>query len=500
MKLFKSSQNWLSLAGITLAGISAFIIFFLFLISVLFENSSSYLGLFTFIVAPTFLVIGLILIPIGMIINIRRDKKKKSSGKEGVWPIINFNDKKHKKAALIFSGITLVFIVFSSIGSYEAFHYTESVKFCGTLCHNVMEPEFVAYQNSSHARVACVECHVGSGADWYVKSKLSGLYQVWAVLTKIFPKPIPTPITSLRPARETCEKCHWPQKFYARKLKVQKSFLADSLNTEWDVALQMKIGSTYSAMGLHEGIHWHINPDVKIEYISNTKDRESIPWVKLTNLKTGEITIYNDEENVMDKKAMDTLKVRTMDCMDCHNRPSHIYKSPPNFVDDALTAGEVPKDLPFIKYVSMKYLKEIFTNKDTAIRYIRDSISNYYKTNLPEIYKLQKNLIEKAIAGVITQFNKNEFPFMKVRWDAYPDHIGHLESDGCFRCHSNKHKSKTGKTISKNCNLCHTILAQGKKANISATNIYDNLEFKHPKDIGRDWETYFCSECHRYLY
>jgi hypothetical protein len=148
----------------------------------------------------------------------------------------------------------------------------------------------------------------------------------------------------------------------------------------------------------------------------------------------------------------------------------------------------------------MRYLKDVFTDRDSALTYIQDSMINYYKTNYPDIYKTKKKLIDKAIAGVKNEFNKNIFPYMGVRWDAYPDHIGHLESNGCFRCHSDKHKSNKGKVITKDCNLCHSIVAQGNPEQWQVGTIIDKLEFKHPKDIGEDWKTYFCTECHAALF
>lgn len=500
MKFPGSVYNKISIAGVIITLISVAFIAFLFAISILFRADGPYIGLFAYIVVPAFLVIGLLLIPVGMYFKIRHDKKyqKPDTGKK--LPYIDFNDKMHRKAAWVFLTTTIFFLILSSVGSYQAYHYTESVSFCGKLCHRVMEPEYSAYQNSPHARVACVECHVGEGASWYVKSKLSGLYQVYSVIFKKYPRPISTPITNLRPARETCEKCHWPQKFYGRKLSMQKNFLADENNTEWDYGLMMKIGPSISAMGLTEGIHWHINPNFRIEYIASTKDRESIPWVKMTNLKTNEVMIFQDQDNLLTKKALDTLLMRIMDCMDCHNRPSHTYKSPSTYVNNALITGEIPTDLPFIKFAAMKYLKENFTSRDVAMRFIEDSITAYYKNTLPDIFKNKKQPIGKAIAGIKNEFNKNNFPYMKVRYEAYPDHIGHLESDGCFRCHSDKHKANNGKIINKNCDLCHTIVIQGKANELQITSVVDKLLFKHPKDIGEDWKNYFCTECHRSLY
>jgi hypothetical protein len=363
-----------------------------------------------------------------------------------------------------------------------------------------MSPEYTTYLHSPHARVKCVECHVGEGASWYVKSKLSGLYQVYATLFNIYPRPIETPIKNLRPARETCEKCHWPQKFYARNLRSEKGYLTDSLNTEWDITLMMKIGPTYSAMGLLEGIHWHINPNVRIEYVASTKDRESIPWVRFTNLKTGVVQIFQDTENVLSKKALDSLEVRTMDCMDCHNRPSHSYKSAPFFVDNAILTGDIPQELPFIKKVSMNVLKGPFSNTDSTLIYITDSIHNFYRSLFPEIWNSKKEEIDKAISGIEAAFAMNIFPEMRVTSGSYLNHIGHLESDGCFRCHSDRHKSDKGVVISKDCNLCHTIIAQGPANKAQYAPLNESLIFQHPVDIKDNWKTYFCTECHRTLY
>ncbi|MCK5210437.1 MAG: NapC/NirT family cytochrome c, partial [Cyclobacteriaceae bacterium] len=334
--------NIISFVGTIIAGMSLFMIILFSIVGYFYEDTSSYLGLFIFIIIPGFLIIGLIIIPVGMTIEVKRRKKRELEYIKKGWPIIDLNVSRYRNAILIFSVGTIVLFILSSIGSYEAFHYTESTEFCGTLCHDVMEPEYVAYQNSPHARVACVACHVGTGADWYMRSKLSGLRQVYAVLTDDFERPIGTPIHDLRPARETCEECHWPEKFYSRNLRQTIHFLTDSLNTQWNISLQMKIGPEQSALGLSEGIHWHINPNVKIDYIPKRDNRKDIPWVKYTNLETGEVTIYEDEENALSEKKMAAAVERNMDCMDCHNRPSHHYYTPQEFIDHGLISGDIP--------------------------------------------------------------------------------------------------------------------------------------------------------------
>ncbi len=213
MKLPRSYYNMVSFIGSAIAVVSLSFILLFFVVAMLFQDTSSYLGIFMYIILPVFLFIGLILIPIGMTIEVRRRKKRELKYIEKGWPIIDLNVSSYRNAIVIFGMGTFFFIFLTALGSYEAFHYTESVEFCGTLCHEVMEPEHIAYNNSPHARVKCVECHVGEGASWYMRSKLSGLRQVYGVLTNDFSRPIGVPIHNLRPARETCEKCHWPEKF-----------------------------------------------------------------------------------------------------------------------------------------------------------------------------------------------------------------------------------------------------------------------------------------------
>jgi nitrate/TMAO reductase-like tetraheme cytochrome c subunit len=499
MKLPPSSRNWITIIGSIIASINLILIIVLFIFSSLFEKSNTNLGLFIYIILPGFLLLGLIMIPLGMIISRRRIQRSSEIEKKQM-PVIDLNDPRHRNAFIIFTIVTIIVLFLSTYGSFEAFHLTESVEFCGTLCHKVMEPEYTAYQNSPHANVSCVECHVGSGASWYVKSKLSGLHQVYAVLTKTYPKPIETPLHDLRPARETCEKCHWPQKFYARTLETNKYFLTDSLNSEWDIMLQMKTGPEYTGMGLKEGIHWHINPSVNIEYISDNDKRENITFVKYTNKGTGEVFTYRNPDNPIEDSIIATVKTRTMDCIDCHNRPSHNYSSPPVYFDKAMLTGEVSKNIPFIKKVSMDVLKQTFRDRDSALISIKDQINSFYKTGHYAFYSKNTGLIDNAVSAIQKTYSQNSFPGMKVTYDVYPDHIGHLESEGCFRCHNDAFKTETGKSITRNCNLCHTIVGQGKSGMMQFTNVRDTLEFQHPVDIGTAWKEANCSECHRYLY
>ena len=461
MKLPPSSKNWLTIIGSIIAGINLALIIVLFIISTIFNKANTNLGLFIYIILPGFMIIGLVMVPVGMI---RERKRVRKSGikEEARFPRLDLNDLRHRNAFIIFTITTILVLFLSTLGSFQAFHITESVEFCGTLCHSVMEPEYTAYQNSPHANVACVECHVGAGASWYVKSKLSGLHQVYAVLANSYSRPIETPLHDLRPARETCEKCHWPQKFYARTLWTNKYFLADSLNSEWDIMLEMKTGPEFTGMGLKEGIHWHINPAVSIEYISENDKRENITYVKYTNKTTGAVKIFRNDSNPISDSLLSASATRTMDCIDCHNRPSHNYNSPPVYFDKAMLTGAISKNIPFFKKVAMGILKDTFTSKDTALMKLRDSITSFYKTSYTDFYNKKKDVIDSSIVALQTAFSQNTFPKMKVTYDHYPEHIGHIESDGCFRCHNDAFKAADGSRISKDCNLCHNIVGQGR--------------------------------------
>lgn len=497
MKLPKSFYSWTTIAGAVLASISLMLIIFTLAIAFIFpSDGGNYLGLFTFIILPVFLIVGLVMMPLGTMRKMKSDKKRDIQ-REVKFPVVNLNDPSQRTVVFIFLFGTALFLFFTAIGSYEVFHYTESNEFCGTLCHDVMEPEYVTYHGSAHARVKCVECHVGTGVDWYVKSKLSGMYQVYSVLAKAYPTPIATPIHNLRPAQETCEKCHWPQKFYDPKFVTKKHYLADEENTEWNIQLLMKTGPQHSSMGQSEGIHWHINPDVQIEYTSSSRKRDTIIEVTYTNLSTGEIRTYLNDETEVTPNG--TEPSRVMDCLDCHNRPSHDYLSPSNFIDHSIASGDISTDIPEIKSVAMGILIREFPDTDSAMTYIRYKVNKYYKNYYEEFQDTNQVLLDNAILAIQDGYNKNIFPFMKAQWNAYPNYLGHVESNGCYRCHNNDFKSTDGHVISNDCTLCHSIKAQGPAGEMEYAHADSSLIFNHPFEM-EDWKEMTCYECHAELF
>ena len=489
MKLPQSSKNWISIFGVTLVLISLLMIILLWLFSIR-STGGAYLGVVNYIILPGLLLLGLILIPIGMVRKLRSEKHKEQ------WPSIDLNHPPHRNAFFIFISGTLLLLFLSAIGSYEAFHLTESVEFCGKLCHEVMNPEYVAYQYSAHARVACVECHVGTGASWYVRSKISGLYQVYAVTFNKYPKPIPTPVKNLRPARETCERCHWPQKFYTYNQKNEIHFLTDEQNTQWNIHLTLKVGARHSSLGLSEGIHWHINPDVKVEYIAADSARQNLPWVRLIYLKTGKQFTFVDQENPPDSTILTHGEKRVMDCMDCHNRPSHNYQPPSFFVNGLMVKDSLLRQLPSFKSLAMEICEPEYPTTDSAMKAIEQGIISFYQEEYPDLANSNPNLIRNAIQNLQSAYRRNIFPEMKVRWSVHPNNIGHVEFNGCFRCHDGNHIRADGKAISRECNLCHLINAQGPASKMQTATFGKSLPFKHPVDIEGAWKESLCTDCH----
>ncbi|MCG2815921.1 MAG: NapC/NirT family cytochrome c [Candidatus Aminicenantes bacterium] len=488
-------KHWLSLAGFLIFTTSFTISLFLFIVANVLGRGGLYMGLLTYIIGPATMASGMALLLIGLWVQRRRTKKGIEPPPPGV-KILNLETPRQRRRLLLFTAAAALFVLISSLASFEAFHYTESVQFCGQLCHKIMEPEHVAYQHSSHARISCVECHVGAGADWFVRSKLSGLYQVYAALTKTYPTPIPTPIHNLRPARETCEHCHWPQKFYNHKMRFESYYLGDETNTRWDLQLVMRLGAEHSSRGQEKGIHWHINSDVRIEYISGEDKKNEIPWVRYTNIQTGESHVYRDEDIDFDERLVTEENIRVMDCIDCHNRPSHDYKSPNRIINDAFTSGEVSTDLPEFKLKAMELLTAEYESSTAAKTTIREGLVEFYVEDHPEFYAANAVLVEQAADLLVREFNRFFFPEMKVRWDTHNNQVGHMQFKGCARCHNNTHISDEGRRIGRDCNSCHVITAQGPYDGMETTSVMNPLVFRHPVDIDGAWQEVLCIECH----
>ncbi len=339
--------------------------------------------------------------------------------------------------------------------AYEAYHFTESDYFCGAICHTVMDPEYTAYQRSAHARVGCVSCHIGSGAEWYVKAKLSGLRQVKAVIEGSYHTPIPTPVENLRPAQDTCEECHWPDKFHGKKIKqIIRYTNEDQINPDIQ-EISLHIGGRNPVTDSFEGIHWHVSHNVKVEYHSLNEKRTSIGAIKVT--KPSGVTEEYTLEGATPEKGEGYW--RTMDCIDCHNRPTHVYDDLEQKVDFGLYSKKINPAIPGIREDGLTVLQEAYTTREEAKeKIVANLLALQAKRHGKDfIAKNEKTLISSG-AYLLDAYMVNVWPKMKVTWGTYKSHIGHQNEDegyGCFRCHDEEHKTKFGKTMSQSCDLCH---------------------------------------------
>ena len=487
-----SFYNSITLAGTALAAISLGLILFLMALESLSHEHKPYMGIIAFVILPGFLIIGLGLGALGVLRQQRRRRLGLPSTEK--LPRIDLNDKAQMRATVLIGTGGLVFLLLTAFGSFKAYEYTDSDQFCGTVCHEVMKPEYTAYRESPHARVGCVQCHIGPGAQWFVRSKLSGAYQLYSVAFNKFSRPIETPIKNLRPSRDTCEKCHWPAHFAGEKMVVHDYYASEPGNDHWRLHLLMRIGGGGGGIAPAHGSHWHMAEDVRITYVSTDDKREDIPWVRLER-DDGTVKIFRDTESDFEDTQVNGQNTRMMDCIDCHNRPTHHYNPPARLVNTALKNGVIAIDLPGVKGLLVDLMETEYATEDEALAAIDAGVREYYTGDYPEVMAEREDDIEGAIAEAQHLFATNIFPEMKVSWREFPDHIGHLTTDGCFRCHDGNHQTEEGETIRRDCNLCHTIVAQERLSGETVVSL-ESVEYQHPEDIGDDWKYLNCSECH----
>ncbi len=446
------SNNWISLAGVVL--VTTAVVFWLFLLPVTLrgEAGSPYIGILVFMVLPAPFFGGLIGIPLGIWL------KRKREGRRSIYPAefppLTWRNHELRKLVYFVGATTFLNIAIASQLAYGAVNYMDSVTFCGLTCHTVMQPEYTAYQNSPHSRVECVKCHIGPGASWFVRSKLSGVGQVFAVAFNTYPRPIPVPVHNLRPARETCETCHWPQRYSQDRLRVIPKFAEDEKNAETKTVLLMKVGGGNNGIGIH-GTHLGRGPgQVVIRYYASDEARQTIPYVEYT--LNGKTTAFTTDPKLNGAG----LALREMDCMDCHNRPTHTYEMPDAALDAAMSNGLVSSALPFAKKQGLAILKTNYGSREEAASKIPAAFITYYQTTYPAVYGQHAADVKAGGQELLAIWSRNVFPDMKVTWGKYPNNIGHDAFPGCFRCHDGGHAAKSGDTITQDCNACHNLLAQ----------------------------------------
>lgn len=487
IKLPGLMRNYVSFVGMAISAASFTSIVLLLLIELTSGIENPYTDLVTFILIPSVMVFGFALIVVGMLFE-RRRRRGKSAEEIAAYPIIDLNDPVRRRRLLVFVSLAFAFLFLSAFGSYRAYEYTESVTFCGQACHDVMKPEFVAYNASPHAKIRCVECHVGGGAEAYFRAKFSGMRQLYGVVTGHYNRPVMTPVHNMRSADATCQNCHWQEKFHGDKLRVFNHYGFDEKNTLSQTRMTIKVGGGDPSSGPVGGIHWHMNVNNKVEFVAADERRQVIPWVRLTDA-SGRVTEYSVRDTSMSRSDIQAAAKRRMDCIDCHSRPAHNYLSPMEAVDRSLDAGRLDVKLPFIKAKAVEVLSADYATNDDAVRAIADTLNSFYSANYPQ----QMASVGPAIAELQQIYQTYFFPEMRTNWSTHFNNIGHYNSLGCFRCHDGQHFSNDGKVIRNDCNICHVTIDQTAGG---ITTVAENGAFRHPVNLG-DKNTWQCAACHK---
>ncbi len=490
----KAWRNVLTYSGGALVALSLLFIVNLLFLDLVTPEPSAYLGMFTFLILPALLILGVLLIIIGLLLARLRMWWRNGEGAiVEYYPRIDLNLPAHRRVLTIIAGAVCVTIPFIGFMSYEGYHYTDSNEFCGRVCHQVMKPQYVAHERSPHARVECATCHIGRGASWYVKSKLSGLRQVKAVLLDSYPRPIPPAIRELRPARETCERCHWPQKFYGNQLITINHFAADQATTPRPIQMTMKTGGNDPSVAPPSGVHWHMALGHTIEFIATDDALQNIPWVRATDHETGAQRIYR-KDGLSSNDPPPDGQLWTMDCISCHNRATHIFRPPWRAADDVITADPQLRELPYAKRTLVEAVTRKYDSKKEGIHRVATYIEDFYLINYPEIAAKKRPILERLIAAGRKIYSLITFPEMNVTWRSYPDNIGHKNFPGCFRCHAGDHVDDNGRPISHECSTCHTFLEPVKTD--GAELLIRAGEFVHPVKLKGKHKSLICSSCH----
>jgi NapC/NirT cytochrome c family, N-terminal region len=353
---------------------------------------------------------------------------------------------------LVAVGIGVALLAAAGIAGWE---YTNSDEFCAVMCHSVHPEETVAHKDHAHARVHCVECHMGRNSTLkLIAMKPTHFKELWGMVAGY---ERPTHASGLRPAREACESCHWPQAEHHDSIAVKKRYGTDpkSSETAYQLTLHTTANVEREVPWKVGGIHWHIaNP---VRFKSPDVQGREIPWVEVTRADGTKVT-YVDAETKLSKEELDKLPAQTMECYNCHNAVGHPFHNPAYTVDEAIAQGRISRDLPSIKARAVAIL-------DAA-----GSISGPLAERTAAIDKLiaenaAKNPVAAALKDKEAQFQaemraillKSTFSEKGFNWKTFPNHSQHADSPGCFRCHNGKHFNEQGEAIRLQCTLCHNL-------------------------------------------
>jgi hypothetical protein len=443
--VFLATRHWLSATGVVLATFAAISFLIILALSLTGEEEGNYRGIISYIILPTIFVIGLVLIPIGL----RQLKKREKAGQPTSFPVLDFNDARLRTMTLVVFALTVLNLMIISVATYKALNVMHSDKFCGGTCHNVMQPEAVAHQQTMHSNVYCADCHIGEGASHFAKAKLNGARQMVEFIAGDYSRPVPQPVPV---SSAICTRCHATERFGDDRVIVRKSYGDGEKAVEKITILRMIVGGFRD--GKWSGVHGHNG--MKVRYFSDPR-RTTITQLEVTRPDG-----TSERYAVKDAKAPAEAEWTEMGCTDCHSRPAHRFWKPETVVDRAIARGAIDKDLPFVKREALAAIKASYPSHEAALKQLPAALQASYAKVAPGLDAAGKAKVDAAGKVLAEEWTHNNFPDMKVGWGTYVDFFQH--DPGCFRCHDSKLVNAKGDAMQQRCSgACHEVIASDEE-------------------------------------
>ncbi len=489
--------NWMSGIGAALATLGVAIVAVQLLLEQIVGGHSGYAGL-ALLPALGLAALGAALGVAGWLRERRRQRRGERSSFYETWVVDPWDVVRRRGlwfVPLVVAAVALA-LLGAGAGTVGVVAYSESNTFCTEACHSVMGPEARAYQDTAHSRVPCVKCHVGAGPEGFLAAKLGGLRQLYALATDSVTRPIPTPIHGGRIDRELCEGCHAPEREAGIEARAHTYFLSGEDVDPVRVAMILKVGGG-SADGPMpgEGVHYHMQLAREVEYVARDPQRLEIAWVRVTE-RDGTQREYESESEPLDDDERAALRLRTMECIDCHSRPAHRFAPATETVNRALEARLLSRELPSIKEVAVQALDGGYETTADALVGIEEHVRGFYEEEYPEVVEDRSDVLDAGIEALHALYRRTVFPEMEADWRAHPDHGNHLDTPGCFRCHNDEMVDADGDAIPSDCATCHAVLAQADEAIATMEDFDVGRPFVHPEDGSTFDEFSLCSDCH----
>lgn len=363
-------------------------------------------------------------------------------------------------------GVVAALFIALLLGGVLTWEYTNSSEFCASACHEVHPEETVAYSDSYHAKVKCVECHMGRLPVLKAALvKATHMSHLWSMITGDYERPMES--HSMRPATHSCERCHWPEAFHDDRLRVINRYETDEKSTKISTRLVLHTGGGSARReGGARGIHWHVENELR--YIATDAQKLNIPWLEVTH-GDGSTTTYTDVTNPLSPKEIASGEKRVMDCMDCHNRVGHPFEVPEEAVDLAINFGHIDSELPYAKAWAMRLLSYDYATREQADK-LAEATREAYRQDYPMFFATHREAVARSEKVMKELLYRIKFRHPEISWRSFPDHSSHKNFPGCFRCHDGKHFSAEGDSVRLHCNICHdvpVVLREGESPQFS---------------------------------